>query len=83
MAQTFNFVEAGETLTLSIGPRGETGEFVVAESCSAEPHGRWGCTCGEDPPHNLGLANHEGEGHRVFWICFEHGPETVPADDRG
>lgn len=78
----FNFVEAEEVLLLQIGPNRERRPIEVKEACEAGP-GHWGCTCDRAIANNADLARHVGSTHRLFWVCHEHGPESVPVKDRG
>jgi hypothetical protein len=78
-----NFVDPGETVTVSYGPRDTAVALEVGQPCEPAQSGHWACTCGEGIANNMGLSNHDGAGHRIFWICHEHGPESVPADERG
>lgn len=51
---------------------------VVAEPCDNGSNGYWYCdTCKKSAEHNLAIQSHAEQGHRIVWICFEHGPETV------
>lgn len=80
MTSEFYFAEAGETVVLVVGARNI--EVVLLEPCPEGGSGHWACTCGEGIMNNMGLGNHEGEGHRLLWVCHEHGPEAVPEDAR-
>lgn len=74
------YVPAGERLVLDVPSGRETlaWETTVAEPCENNRGGHWYCaTCREGAPHNLGIQPHAEQGHRLVWVCHEHGPETV------
>lgn len=72
-----NRVEIGDKVTAKIGFRNEPVEFVVAESCSGKA-GRWYCsTCDVTCQNNMEAGRHDRPGHKLGWICPEHGLEVV------
>jgi hypothetical protein len=74
------FLEVGETVTLEVGPDRQQFELEVGEACERSDFGKWFCSrC------RFGLTNFELDGHRshgLVWMCFEHGPESVPEAER-
>lgn len=73
------YVQPGDRIVIDVpGGKGETlaWDTIVAEDCGGQ--GYWYCdTCRESQAHNLAVQSHAERGHRLAWICFEHGPETV------
>lgn len=76
-----NYLQAGERLVIDVrGGRDEilAWETTVLEPCENDRGGYWYCdTCRMSEPHNMGIQAHAQKGHRLAWICHEHGPETV------
>lgn len=75
------YVQAGDRIVIDVpGGRDETlaWDTIVAEPCDNDQGGYWYCdTCRKSAPHNLAIQSHAERGHRLAWICLEHGPETV------
>lgn len=72
------YVQPGDPIVIPIRSGNETlmWDTVVADDCGG--NGYWYCdTCKTSLDHNMAAADHEEKQHRLAWICFEHGPETV------
>ena len=75
------YVQVGERIVIDVrGGRDEVlaWETTVLDSCGNDSGGHWYCdTCRVGAAHNLAIQSHAQKGHRLAWICNEHGPETV------
>jgi hypothetical protein len=72
------YVQPGDQIVIPIRSGDETlmWDTTVADDCGGQ--GYWYCdTCQESLAHNLEAATHDQQKHRLAWICFEHGPETI------
>ena len=74
-----NFVQPGDRIVIDVrGGSDETlaWDTIVLDDCGGQ--GYWYCdTCRISLSNNMEMSGHSNEHHRLAWICFEHGPETV------
>lgn len=75
------YAQAGDRIVLDVrGGQDETlaWDTTVSEPCDSGDNGYWYCdTCRKQEFHNIGIDKHAAQEHRLVWICYEHGPETV------
>jgi hypothetical protein len=75
------YVQSGDRIVIDVpGGRDEVlaWDTTVADQCENSVGGQWYCdTCRKGAPHNLAIQGCAEKGHRLAWICWEHGPETV------
>jgi hypothetical protein len=75
------YAQVGDRIVIDVpGGRDEVlaWDTTVGDACDNDQGGYWYCdTCRRSAAHNLGIAACAENGHRLVWLCIEHGPETV------